>query len=127
MVDIMPYQYLSTCDIYPCNNRAEYAIGRRGEPPNTYFLICKECLAELLKRGIALMPEVVHGKENEIDNSMVVQNADDITIETPEENSKALQDMTLFELRNLAKEKGIRGYTRLSRKELIKVLEGVET
>ena len=43
----------------------------------------------------------------------------------PEEEVKeaSLEDLTLTELKSLAKEKGVKGYTKLSKEELIKLLE----
>ena len=43
----------------------------------------------------------------------------------PEEEVKeaSLEDLSLTELKSLAKEKGIKGYTKLSKEEIIKLLE----
>ena len=41
----------------------------------------------------------------------------------PDEEEKKIEDMTLEELRKLAKEKEIKNYSKLSKAELIKELE----
>ena len=41
----------------------------------------------------------------------------------PDEEDKKIEDMTLEELRKLAKEKEIKNYSKLSKAELIKELE----
>ena len=41
----------------------------------------------------------------------------------PDEEDKKIEDMTLEELRKLAKEKEIKNYSKLSKEELIKELE----
>jgi len=109
MVKIMPYKYLSMCDIYGCSNQAKYAIGIPGEPPSTYFIICEDCLRDIVENA-PFKKEITTIEKKPIQESS---------------KEEVLSKKTMFELRNLAKEKGIRGYTRLSRKELISELERV--
>lgn len=93
----------------------QYEIARKIISENMDLLkLIAETLMEhetLTKEQIEYLAE--HGKMPEDEEGM----------SSSEDKEKNIDELTLTELRNLAKEKGIKGYTKMTREELIDVLD----
>jgi hypothetical protein len=46
-VEIIPVGVHASCDIYRCQRKAKYAIGRESGSLRPYFKMCAECAGEL--------------------------------------------------------------------------------
>lgn len=122
MIEIKPYKYRVRCDIYKCSNLAKYTIGNVGEPSNTRINLCEECLQGI----IDAVPEEMLQKrvEKMLEKKLeeLSKQAENTENEQKQGNGDELESKTVKELREMAKEKGIEGYTNMKKDELIKAL-----
>lgn len=104
MLKIMPYNYNTLCDVYPCPNRAMVSIGKPGEPHGTYFNICNECLEDIVNE--LPLETILKRKDVQYEIKKFAGGEDEITL-------------TYAELLAIAKIRKIPGYTKMNKKELL--------
>jgi hypothetical protein len=136
-LEIFPYNYNTLCDTYRCSGVARVSIGIKGEPANVYYNICKECLADLAREIpidlIMLREDVQERIENAISEAplkQIVESREDIQELLGERVTKEItidyNDYGVRALVEIARERGLSGYSGLSKKELVKLLEETE-
>jgi Rho termination factor, N-terminal domain len=106
---LFPFRFPGVpCDIFGCYKRAAWVVGRPDGPLTDCFKLCPDCVSSML----ADIPEdLQHGPKQ----------AEPEPVPIPEPNER-LFDMTVKELRKLAVEANIAGYSNMTKAELVDAL-----
>jgi hypothetical protein len=135
--EIFKYPFEVPCSTPFCTNRSKWAIGKQKGPHGTEHPICDECLDSLIQNipedklpVKEVIKEVI--KEVVVENQMVkgatkVDDSNEVVSE--DENVSSLDDINLEsmgvrQLKQLARDMNLEGYSNLNKEDLVKLLEG---
>ena len=110
MFGLQPTDIYSPCHTYGCHNRSTHFLGHADSPNGTVFYVCDQCGGELKESII------------EEHKALTVEVAE--TPEAPEAVSEVkLEDLIVPELKKIAEEKGIAVKSKITKPELIELIE----
>ena len=140
-VTIFPATVRIPCDIWGCRSgqMASHFLGRPENPKNVLTNLCPTCLEQLTKNVMEQFgnaaeaeeePESIVSQINHSDDSITIQAEEIVVNEEPEIDTvnvleidgKLITDFTVRELKELAQEEKISGYSDKNKEELIDLI-----
>lgn len=109
MPKIMHYRYKTACEMYPCTRPAQYSIGNPGEPSSTFVNVCGKCLQKLADE----MP--IQMIKDRLKKPCKQCHMSQVKINTQVE----LDSFSVRDLRDMARKIDMKGYSSMTKDELI--------